>query len=254
MVRHPAMRDWRAVLGKNVRRLRSQKGLTQEELAFEAEIDLTYMGGIERGKRNPSLLVMARIADALSVPLTKLLNDWAGFRAGTGPHMLFSDAYGVQRTAEDDWFDPLLNLDTKLFIDPFLWYDNEAADFAGSHAEAIRFFNHVLQLIARSNGNTTSALWQQAETLLRLPEVEELCLGYTSLGTRGSGSGRKIARQLAGGLLKAIRAGVVELTHFEEVQIFEEDIGADRIFYPLGRPLVRLNEHHLLGLPRLSWL
>jgi transcriptional regulator with XRE-family HTH domain len=33
------------------------------------------MGAIERGKRNPSLLVMARIADALSVPLTKLLTD-----------------------------------------------------------------------------------------------------------------------------------------------------------------------------------
>jgi transcriptional regulator with XRE-family HTH domain len=44
-------------------------------LAFEAEIDLTYMGGIERGKRNPSLLVMARIADALSVPLTRLLSE-----------------------------------------------------------------------------------------------------------------------------------------------------------------------------------
>jgi transcriptional regulator with XRE-family HTH domain len=43
--------------------------------AFEAEIDLTYMGGIERGKRNPSLLVMARIAEALSVPLTKLLSE-----------------------------------------------------------------------------------------------------------------------------------------------------------------------------------
>ena len=34
----------------------------------EAKIDLTYMGGIERGRRNPSLLVMARIAKALSVP------------------------------------------------------------------------------------------------------------------------------------------------------------------------------------------
>jgi transcriptional regulator with XRE-family HTH domain len=67
------MQDWRAVLGKNVRRIRQQKGLTQEQLAFEAEIDLTYMGGIERGKRNPSLLVIARIADALLVPLTKLL-------------------------------------------------------------------------------------------------------------------------------------------------------------------------------------
>jgi transcriptional regulator with XRE-family HTH domain len=75
MVPHPAMQDWRGILGRNVRRLRQQRGLTQEELAFEAEIDLTYMGGIERGKRNPSLLVMARIAKALSVPLTKLLTD-----------------------------------------------------------------------------------------------------------------------------------------------------------------------------------
>jgi transcriptional regulator with XRE-family HTH domain len=75
MMPHPAMRDWRAILGKNVRRLRQQRKLTQEQLAFDAEIDLTYMGGIERGKRNPSLLVMARIADALAVPLAKLLHE-----------------------------------------------------------------------------------------------------------------------------------------------------------------------------------
>jgi transcriptional regulator with XRE-family HTH domain len=75
MMPHPAMQDWRAVLGKNVRRIRQQKRLTQEQLAFEAEIDLTYVGGIERGKRNPSLLVMARIANALSVPLTRLLHE-----------------------------------------------------------------------------------------------------------------------------------------------------------------------------------
>jgi transcriptional regulator with XRE-family HTH domain len=69
------MQDWRAVLGKNVRRLRQQRGLTQEELAFEAEIDLTYMGGIERGRRNPSLLVITRIAKALSVAPAKLLTE-----------------------------------------------------------------------------------------------------------------------------------------------------------------------------------
>ena len=68
------MQDWRAILATNVRRLRQQRGMTQEELAFEAKIDLTYMGWIERGKRNPSLLVMARIAEALSVPLPKLLS------------------------------------------------------------------------------------------------------------------------------------------------------------------------------------
>jgi transcriptional regulator with XRE-family HTH domain len=59
------MQDWRVVLGRNVRRIRQQRKLTQEQLAFEAEIDLTYVGGIERGRRNPSLMVMARIADAL---------------------------------------------------------------------------------------------------------------------------------------------------------------------------------------------
>lgn len=69
------MRDWRAVLAKNVRKYRQQRKLTQEQLAFEAEIDLTYMGGIERGKRNPSLLVMTRIADALGVQLPKLLSE-----------------------------------------------------------------------------------------------------------------------------------------------------------------------------------
>lgn len=69
------MRDWRSIVGKNVRRLRQQKGLTQEQLAFEAKIDLTYVGGIERGRRNPSLMVMARIAQALSAPLTKLLSE-----------------------------------------------------------------------------------------------------------------------------------------------------------------------------------
>lgn len=71
----PAMQDWRKIVGKNVRRIRQERSITQEKLAFEAEIDLTYVGGIERGKRNPSLLVMARIAEALSVPLAKLLAE-----------------------------------------------------------------------------------------------------------------------------------------------------------------------------------
>lgn len=71
----PAMQDWRSIFGKNVKRVRQQRKLTQEDVAFEAKIDLTYMGGIERGTRNPSLLVMGRIAKALSIPLSKLLSE-----------------------------------------------------------------------------------------------------------------------------------------------------------------------------------
>lgn len=68
------MADWRRIVGENVRRLRKAQGQTQEQLAFEAELDLTYIGGIERGRRNPSLLAMVRIAAALKVDLVELLN------------------------------------------------------------------------------------------------------------------------------------------------------------------------------------
>ena len=49
------------------------RGLTQEQVALEAKIDLTYMGGIERGRRNPTVAVLARIAEALGVEPADLL-------------------------------------------------------------------------------------------------------------------------------------------------------------------------------------
>jgi transcriptional regulator with XRE-family HTH domain len=67
--------DWRRVVGTNINRLRVAKGLTQEEAAFRAKIDLTYWGGIERGRRNPSLLVLVRIAETLSTRPADLLKE-----------------------------------------------------------------------------------------------------------------------------------------------------------------------------------
>jgi transcriptional regulator with XRE-family HTH domain len=67
------MVDWRKRVGDNVKRLRQQRGLSQEKLAGDAVIDLSYLGGIERGSRNPSLLVMVRLAQALGVEPEDLL-------------------------------------------------------------------------------------------------------------------------------------------------------------------------------------
>lgn len=69
------MDDLRVRLGRNVRRMRLERGYSQERLAGDAEIDLTYMGGIERGRRNPSLLVMGRVAKALNVTILELLAE-----------------------------------------------------------------------------------------------------------------------------------------------------------------------------------
>ena len=61
-------------LGTTIRRLRRQKGLSQEALADLAHVDRSYMSGIERGLRNISVLHIARIAMALQVPLCDLLH------------------------------------------------------------------------------------------------------------------------------------------------------------------------------------
>lgn len=59
--------------GINVRRLRLQRGLTQEALADEVELAVTYVGQLERGRRNPTLAVVERFAGAFGVDPIDLL-------------------------------------------------------------------------------------------------------------------------------------------------------------------------------------
>lgn len=55
------------VLGKNVRKYRKIKGLTQEQLALDAEMERSYVSDLERGTRNPSVKAVGRIAEALDI-------------------------------------------------------------------------------------------------------------------------------------------------------------------------------------------
>jgi transcriptional regulator with XRE-family HTH domain len=60
-------------LGSAVRRLREERGWTQDELAHRSGLHRTYIGGIERGERNVSLLNICGIAEALRVRPGELL-------------------------------------------------------------------------------------------------------------------------------------------------------------------------------------
>ncbi len=57
-------------LGSRIRRLRKEIGLTQEQLADEAELDRSYIGGIERGERNITFSVLCQIAKALRLEIS----------------------------------------------------------------------------------------------------------------------------------------------------------------------------------------
>ena len=66
--------DVRERLAVNMKRLRKERGLSQEAFADSAGLDRTYISGIERKVRNPTITVAERIATALSCKLGDLLD------------------------------------------------------------------------------------------------------------------------------------------------------------------------------------
>lgn len=66
--------DIRRQFGLNVARLRQDKGLSQESLAFECGLHRTYISGIERGIRNPTIVIVDKIAKALNIKPGALLD------------------------------------------------------------------------------------------------------------------------------------------------------------------------------------
>lgn len=70
--------DPRVALGRAVHRQRIKLGISQEDFADRVGLDRTYVSGIERGIRNPTLLVLLRLAQVLAVPVAKLLEAHRG--------------------------------------------------------------------------------------------------------------------------------------------------------------------------------
>ena len=66
--------DMRRRVGQNIKIVRKERGLSQEGLAFECGLHRTYISGVERGVRNPTVLVLEQIAKALKGPATRLLD------------------------------------------------------------------------------------------------------------------------------------------------------------------------------------
>jgi len=74
MVRRSAGDPFLAGFGKHLRSLRTRAELSQEELADRAGIHVTYLSGVERGLRNPSIRNVRRLAQAMGVPTKELFS------------------------------------------------------------------------------------------------------------------------------------------------------------------------------------
>lgn len=65
--------DMRRLVGRNFARLRQEKGLTQEDVEARSGYSQQYLSGLERGKRNPSIITLYEIAQALGVSHMELV-------------------------------------------------------------------------------------------------------------------------------------------------------------------------------------
>ena len=69
--------DVRARVGRNLKMHRVSAGFSQEGLALECGLHRTYVSGVERGVRNPTVTVLERLAAPLGVPTARLLEEEA---------------------------------------------------------------------------------------------------------------------------------------------------------------------------------
>lgn len=62
-------------LGEAIRRVRARRGMSQEGLALAADLDRSYIGGIERGEVNVALINIVKLADAMSLTIEALMGE-----------------------------------------------------------------------------------------------------------------------------------------------------------------------------------
>jgi len=142
----------------------------------------------------------------------------------------FADYYKI---SEDVYkvtgaLDPILGVDTRLFIDPSLLRVAQTPELEHSYRAVGDYFEDVLKVVSNISAKG-DRMWRQADELLKFPEVSGLCIGYASAGSKGSGMGAATRDHLLTTVWEVVKAGIKEPALFELVGIFEEGIGPDRI-------------------------
>lgn len=70
-----SIKNLEAIIGRHIKEIRLKKGLSQDELSIETGLDRSYISMIERGKRNPTLIVIFRLCEVLDIEPHSLIKN-----------------------------------------------------------------------------------------------------------------------------------------------------------------------------------
>jgi hypothetical protein len=142
--------------------------------------------------------------------------------------MLFSDYYKIKIGTGDDWFDPILSSDTKLFIDPLLVTDTNHKHFTNVSKKISDFFAEGFRLAANSSPHPNDNLYILLLSMMKFPEVQEICLGYSE-STEGAGASDGFGEKIVSAIYQTISMGLKNIHRFETLGLFNKGIGKDRL-------------------------
>ena len=144
------------MFGSNVRRFREDLGMTQENLADASELDRSYIGGVERGERNPTLTAILRLAQALGIPPAYLFEGTGGSISITDSRMQKEQIEGVREDVPiSESAEGVIATDTESGLLIQFRYDQYDAEYLLSGAKKSEF-NEVLRALQKGLASRNS--------------------------------------------------------------------------------------------------
>lgn len=142
----------------------------------------------------------------------------------------FTDKFGLDKEVflNTGAFDVILDVDSRLFIDPALLECCDIEEFKGAKEKVEKYFSGIITLLSHSS-SPKDMYWKQADKLLKFKELTGTCFGYTQLGTNGNSIGPVLRNIILCTIKELIETGEKDPSLFELLGVFQEGIGCDRI-------------------------
>ncbi len=125
-------------------------------------------------------------------------------------------------------FDPILNFDTKVFVEPLMLKDSKSSIIKASYQNYKAFFAHLLLLLQKSEVKGDKC-WRAAKKMVDFPEYQYTCIGYSSGTTDGRGSGIEFNDKILQSAIEIVDKAEGNPEIFLLLPLLEEGIAGDRI-------------------------
>jgi len=126
-------------------------------------------------------------------------------------------------------FNPLLNLDTRLFVDPLLLGKSQHPEFNQQAVRNYRRYLGQLVTLLRSSSQKDDLPWREARRRMHFPEVKGTCLGYGSQSIHGRAFGPQLREKVLQTAKQIVDLGVNDPALFLLLPLLEENVGPDLI-------------------------